>query len=120
MTPTQFLTVAGPASLFLGVLGILAPGFQPDFWFDLPENVLHTAFGIAALFAIAQSPRFQWRFVFWISVFTVIVAAGGLLVAGNPAPNFVITNLEHPLDNALHTTFVIAGFIACMPKRSIW
>lgn len=117
MTPSQFLTVAGPASLFLGVLGILSPGFQPELWFDLPENVLHTAFGIAALFALAQSQRFQWHFVLWISLFTVFVAIGGLLVAGNPEPNFFITNLEHPVDNALHLTFVIAGLIACMPKR---
>lgn len=119
MTPSQFLTVAGPASLFIGILGILSPGFSPDFWFDVTENVVHTAFGIAALFAIAQSPRFQWHFVFWISVITVIVAVGGLLVAGSPEPNFLITNLEHPLDNALHLTFVVVGFIACMPKKQV-
>lgn len=120
MTPTQFLIVAGPASLFLGVLGILSPDFQPELWFDAAENIVHTAFGIAALFAAAQSVRFQWHFVFWLSLLTAVVAIGGLLVAGNPAPNFFITNLEHPVDNALHLTFVITGLIACMPKRAIW
>ncbi|UPA22523.1 hypothetical protein K8942_05760 [Candidatus Peribacteria bacterium] len=119
MTPSQFLTVAGPASLFLGVLGFLEPDFTPDLWFDLAENVVHTGFGIVALFVLACSAQFQWRFVLTISLLTVVVAVGGLLVAESPAPNFVITNLEHPLDNALHLTFVIAGLIACLPKTRL-
>ncbi len=119
MTPSQFLTVAGPASLFLGVLGFLEPGFSPDLWFDLAENIVHTGFGIVALFVLACSPRFQWQFVLGISLLTVIVAVGGLMVAGNPAPNFGITNLENPLDNAFHLTFVIAGLIACVPKTRL-
>lgn len=119
MTPSQFLTVAGPASLFIGVLGILDPGYSEEFWFDSTENVLHTGFGIAALFALAQSSKFQWHFVFWISLLTVIAAVGGLLVINNPPPNFAITNLEHPLDNALHLTFVIVGFISCWIHRNL-
>lgn len=119
MTPSQFLTVAGPASLFLGVFGFMEPGFTPDFYFDLAENLVHTGFGIVALLVLATSAQFQWRFVLVVSLLTIIVAVGGLLVAGNPAPNFAITNLEHPIDNALHMTFVIAGLIACIPKTRL-
>ena len=119
MTPAQFLIVAGPASLFLGILGILEPGYSPDLWFDLAENVLHTGFGLLALFVLSKPMAFQRRFVFWISLLTVIPAVGGVIVAGQPQPNFFITNLEHPLDNALHLTFVVVGFISCLPKREL-
>jgi hypothetical protein len=119
MTPTQFLTVAGPASLFLGVLGFMQPDLSDDLWFDLPENLVHTGFGIAALFVMAQSLKFQWHFVLWLSLVTLVFAVGGLLVADAPVPNFFITNLEHPIDNALHMTFVIAGLISILPKRPV-
>jgi hypothetical protein len=118
MTPTLFLAVAGPASLFLGVLGFMDPGFTPDLWFDLTENILHSGFGIAALLMINTSLKTQQQFVLWVSILTIIAAVGGLLVAGNPAPNFLITNLEHPVDNALHTTFVIVGLIAALNPRT--
>lgn len=117
MTPSQFLTVAGPASLFIGILGFLAPGFSEEFWFDLPENIVHTGFGILALFVLGMSLKFQWWFVLVLSIITTIFAIGGLLVINNPVPNFFITNLEHPIDNALHLTFIVVGFISVLPKR---
>lgn len=120
MTPTHFLTVAGPASLFIGILGILEPSFTDDFWFDTAENVVHTGFGIIAILMVAASARVQWHFVFWTSLLTLFVAVGGLIVADNPVPNFVITNLEHPIDNALHLTFVVAGFLSVLPTRLIF
>ena len=118
MTPSQFLTVAGPASLFIGILGILSPGFTEEFWFDLPENIGHMAFGIVALLVLSMSLTFQWWFVLMLTIFTAIFAIGGLFVTENPAPNFFITNLEHPIDNALHLTFIVIGFISLLPKRA--
>src|SRR3989344_7118670 len=119
MTPSFFLLFSGTISLFIGILGILQAGFLPYFWFDFPENLVHTGFGALALWAARRaSMAFQRQFVLWTSLLAFVIGVLGVVVQDQPSPNFFgITNLEHPLDNALHLTFGIVGLWASVSGK---
>lgn len=116
MTPTFFLRIGGFLSLGIGLWGIIdIDGIGPRLWFDVTENVVHTAFGILLLAGGFLRPlrRFRSPITWFTGTVSLLVGIAGLFVASDAPPNFLgITNLEHPIDNMLHITFGIWA-LAC-------
>jgi hypothetical protein len=115
MTPIWFLRIGGVLSLGIGVLGIAAPSFLGEMlWFDVTENIVHTTFGIGLLLAgsLPSLEPIHRKVVWFTAIVSLAVGIGGLLVRGINPPNFLgITNLEHPIDNALHLVFGTWAFL---------
>jgi hypothetical protein len=121
VTPARFLQFGGLAFLALGIVGFLMPNIGGAYlWFDIPENYAHLITGIVAV-VLAPMPigtTKKWL-VLLIGLLAVFFGIIGFLVAGNEPPNFYgITNLENPLENAIHLTLGIWALMAAMEPET--
>jgi hypothetical protein len=109
MTLALFTRIGGFLSLGVGIVGILFPRLLGEaLWFDVTEDVVHTAFGLALLAAgfVPSMASMRRPFVAITAASALIAGIIGLIVMSQPPLNvWGLTNLEHPLDNILHFGF---------------
>lgn len=112
MNPKQFLQIGGVVLLLVGILGfvgVIGPEqqdsiFEPDWWFDNPENWAHTLLGVAGLLASFVFPAAAQRgLVFLIGIAGIYFGVYNLF-----SEDFLGAQLQNPFDTILH--FVIGGW----------
>lgn len=96
--------------LILGVLGFVWPPPQlyPTFYLDGAENWAHLILGLVALAAASwmTSEQSQKWLVALVGIIALYFGVWGFVVAGNPEPNYGVTNLE-TLDNVVHLVVAV-------------
>lgn len=106
MSSKKFLKWGGAILVLLAILGFFVPALQQtgsSFYLDSAENWTHLILGLVALAAVAwmTDGQLQKWLVALVGLIALYFSIWGFVVAGNPAPNIGVANLEMA-DNLLH------------------